>query len=99
MKSKAEIADALKKCNDLVNHCSECPYNNNNSSEECIGELLNDTIILLNKSDFEVVEEVLTRSKNQDWFGIGYQGGGYELERLDNVETPPIMFDGEGNIL
>lgn len=52
-----------------------------------------------NKSDFEVVEEVLCRSKRQDWCGTGIHGEGYELERLDAMEVPPIRFDGEGNIL
>ena len=101
MKSKAEIIDALKRCRDLVNHCSGCPYNNNNnhSNAECIDELFDDVIAIINKSDFEVVEEVLTRSKEQDWNGTGFHGEYYELERLDSMEVPPIRFDGEGNIL
>lgn len=99
MKSKAEIIEALK-CH-MGGDCSECSYREGWHTCNPTPErgLFADILALLNKSDFEVVEEVLTRSKNQDWFGTGYQGGGYELERLDNVETPPIMFDGEGNIL
>lgn len=95
MRSKAEILDIIYHCMNR-GQCPDCPLF---SDEDCTIHAFSDINTLLNKSDFEVVEEVLTRSKNQDWFGTGYQGGGYELERLDNVETPPIMFDGEGNIL
>ena len=103
MKSKAEIADALKKCNDFVNHCSECPYNNNNSSEECIGELLNDIIILLRKSDFEVLSEIISRTKRFD-FECHEGPKGLMLIKLQNPAARDclpvnIRFDKEGNIL
>lgn len=103
MKSKAEIVDAIKKCNDFVNHCSECPYNNNNSSEECIGELLNDTIILLNKSDFEVLSEIIKRGTGYDFCCHSAPGliAGIELGNPDERYMPPvkIIFDKEGNII
>ena len=96
MKSKAEIIDALKRCKEEQCHCGGCPYF---PEDSCVDLLFDDVISLLNKSDFEVVEEVLTRSKEQDWNGAGFYGEYYELERLDSMEVPPIRFDGEGNIL
>lgn len=96
MKSKAEIIKGVETCLFADSSCLDCPYCD---MTNCVNHVVSDLRAALNKSDFEVVEEVLTRSKNQDWFGTGFHGEGYELERLDNVETPPIMFDGEGNIL
>lgn len=96
MKSKAEILKAVDTCIFLDGSCCDCPYFDELDCRNQISKYLH---ALLNKSDFEVVEEVLTRSKEQDWFGTGVHGEGYELERLDSFETPPIIFDGEGNII
>lgn len=98
MKSKVEIIDAINRCGQFENHCDGCPYGDS-GDRICIDLLFDDIISIFNKSDFEVVEEVLTRSKKQDWLGTGFHGRGYELERLDDVEVPHITFDGEGNIL
>lgn len=96
MKSKVEILKAVDTCIFLGGSCSDCPYFD---EHDCVNQISKDLHALLNKSDFEVVEEVLTRSKEQDWNGTGFHGEYYELERLDSMEVPPIRFDGEGNIL
>lgn len=96
MKSKAEILKAVDTCIVRLFSCYDCPYFD---TLDCVNQVSKDLHALLSKSDFEVVEEVLTRSKEQDWFGTGVHGEGYELERLDSFETPPIIFDGEGNII
>ena len=96
MKSKVEIIDALKRCKEEQCHCDGCPYF---PEDSCVDSLFDDVISLLNKSDFEVVEEVLQRSKKHDWLGTGISGEGYTLELLDVFGAPIINFDGEGNIL
>ena len=95
MKSKAEILDIIYHC---INRgqCPDCPLF---SDEDCTIHIFSALNTLLNKSDFEVVEEVLTRSKKHDWLGTGFSGDGYTIELLDVFDAPTIDFDGEGNIL
>lgn len=100
MKSKAEIIDALQICM-LTPDCKGCAYHPDvvDESCNCNREMIEDIINILSKSDFEVVEEVLQRSKKHDWLGTGISGEGYTLELLDVFDAPTINFDGEGNIL
>ena len=102
MKSKAEIIDALKQCNDIQYHCIECPYDRNNSRAECVDELFNDIITLLSKSDFEVMEEIFCKS-NKTFCGEYTAANGHHVleihPRLDDDYRTLIRFDEEGNIV
>lgn len=61
MKSKSEIIDALNKCRVEQCLCDKCSYD---GLINCSGKLMEDVLALLNKSDFEVISEIMSRSKN-----------------------------------
>lgn len=96
MKNKAEVIKAVETCLFADTSCNNCPYCD---ITDCVNHVVSDLRAILNKSDFEVVEEILQRSKKRDWLGTGISGEGYTLELLDVFDAPTIDFDGEGNIL
>ena len=98
MYTKEQVIKGLQCCilrnPDDKPRCNDCPFDGN-----CVNRLKMAALEFLIKSDFEVVEEVLQRSKKHDWHGTGVSGEGYTLELLDVFDAPTIDFDGEGNIL
>ena len=98
MYTKEQVIKGLQCCilrnPDDKPRCNDCPFDGN-----CVNRLKMAALEFLIKSDFEVVEEVLQRSKKHDWLGTGISGEGYTLELLDVFDAPTIDFDGEGNIL
>lgn len=94
MKSKAEMADALQ-IHMLAPDCKGCAYLHDvaNGSFECYKEMMDDIITLLNKSDFEVMKEILKRSKEAGYYHYTAMSG------RECLEIPFLRFDEEGNIL
>lgn len=90
MKSEVEITDALNRCKIEHCKCGECPYND---IRNCSGELMKDVLTLLNKSDFEVMKEILKRSKEAGYYHYTAMSG------RECLEIPFLRFDEEGNIL
>lgn len=100
MKSKAEIIDALKRCKEEQCRCDGCSYY---PEDSCDDSLFSDVISLLNKSDFEVLSEIISRTKRFD-FECHEGPRGLMLIRLQNPAARDclpvnIRFDKRGNIL
>ena len=97
MKSKVEIIDALKRCKEEQCHCDGCPYF---PEDSCVDSLFDDVISLLNKSDFEVIKEILDRSKLSAEGRVDYYNQhDWSIISLDGYEEVDLEFDSEGNIL
>ena len=98
MKSKAEIIKGVN-CLFADFSCLDCPYCD---MTDCVNQLVSDLHTLLNKSDFEVMKEVLSRSNwlsfsvpdLPDDLGIKTLGLAFQEGRVFR-----IAFDAEGNIL
>lgn len=103
MKSKAEIVEALKY--HMSGDCSECSYREGWHTCNLTPErgLFADILALLNKSDFEVLSEIISRTKRFD-FECHEGPKGLMLIKLQNPAARDclpvnIRFDKEGNIL
>ena len=61
--TKAEVIKGLQCCilhdPDDKPRCDDCPFDNN-----CVNRLKMAALELINKSDFEVISEIMSRSKN-----------------------------------
>lgn len=102
MKSKAEIIDALERCRSRdMEKCFGCKYKADGN--ECWHWLFTDLLELLNKSDFEVLSEIISRTKRFD-FECHEGPKGLMLIKLQNPAARDclpvnIRFDKEGNII
>lgn len=94
MKSKAEMADSLQICM-LAPDCKGCKYCPVVADEscKCRKEMIDDIISILNKSDFEVMKEILKHSKEAGYHHYTAMSG------RECLEIPFLRFDSEGNIL
>ena len=95
MKSKAEILDIIYHC---INRgqCPDCPLF---SDEDCTIHIFSALNTLLNKSDFEVMKEILDRSKLNAIGDVGYYNEfGHNIIGISGIGVD-IEFDSEGNIL
>lgn len=94
MKSKAEIAQAIKKtCMFVDTICADCPYKGPPTCTDRVISDLRDILDDLSKSDFEAVKEILKRSKE-----VGYHHY-TAISGIECLEIPFLRFDEEGNIL
>lgn len=100
MRSIAEIVDAFKRCNSFENRCKGCTYEKY-TNEECIHKLFNDIILILDKSDFEVMKEILERSEEyHNDYSYEIQGNDYPTIILHRgTQMLWVDFDDKGNIL
>lgn len=98
MKSKVEIIDALKRCKEEQCHCDGCPYF---PEDSCVDSLFDDVISLLNKSDFEVMKEILKRSEEyHNEYSYEIQGNDYPTIILHRgTQMLWVDFDNKGSIL
>lgn len=100
MKSKPEVIDALKRCKMREWSCDECSYFP--LGDHCWDALHSDILELLNKSDFEVMEEIFSKS-NKTLCGVYTAANGHHVleihPRLDDDYRAVIRFDEEDNIL
>ena len=100
MKSKAEILKAVDTCVHIDRSCSECPYCDD--TKDCVNHLVADFRAILNKSDFEVMEEIFGKS-NKTLCGAYIAANGHHVleihPRLDDDYRAVIRFDEEDNIL
>lgn len=100
MKSKAEILKAVDTCIFLDGSCCDCPYFDELDYRNQISKYLH---ALLNKSDFEVLSEIISRTKRFD-FECHEGPKGLMLIKLQNPAARDclpvnIRFDKEGNII
>lgn len=103
MKSKAEIIDALKRCKEEQCHCNGCSYYPSDycdGSYYCVEALFDDILAILIKSDFEVMKEILGRSRLYAKVRVDhYNQHDWSIISLDGYDGVDIEFDEEGNIL
>lgn len=100
MKSKAEIIDAINRCGQFENHCDGCPYGDF-GDRICIDLMFDDIISIINKSDFEIMKEILGRAtqvKADSYVPVSGEGNVIEVSSSKD-EVAWIWFDEEGNIL
>ena len=100
MKSKAEILKAVDTCVHIDRSCSECPYCDD--TKDCVNHLVADFRAILNKSDFEVMEEIFLKANKTLYKEYTAANGHHVLEiypRLDDDYRTLIRFDEEGNII
>ena len=101
MKSKAEVIDALKRCRMKEWTCDQCKYYP--LGDHCWDALHSDILEYLSKSDFEVLSEIISRTKRFD-FECHEGPKGLMLIKLQNPAARDclpvnIRFDKEGNII
>ena len=101
MKSKAEIVEALK-CH-MSGDCSECSYREGWHTCNPTPErgLFADILAFLNKSDFEVMKEILERSEEyHNDYSYEIQGNDYPTIILHrDTQMLWVDFDNKGDIL
>lgn len=99
MKSKAEILKAVDTCIFLGGSCCDCPYFD---ELDCVNQISKDLHALLNKSDFDIMCDVLAKSETTLAGEYTAMSGHKVIEihpRVLDENRALIRFDNEGNIL